>query len=91
MQDVQLIERNRPGLVGEIVRWHGSYYVDQLGWPQIFETLCAEQLAEIARHLGERDDVAAFSAWQGGGREFLGASHREQLCERKPVGSGARE
>lgn len=74
MQEVQVIEGNCPGLVGEIVRWHGLYYVGTLGWPQIFETLCAEQLAEIARHLGERDDVTAFSAWQGGdGREFLGS------------------
>ena len=72
-QDVQVVEGNCPGLVGEIVRWHGLYYVGGLGWPQIFETLCAEQFAEIARHLGERDDVTAFSAWQGGGREFLGA------------------
>jgi GNAT superfamily N-acetyltransferase len=74
MQDAQIIEGNCPGLVGEIVRWHGLYYVGALGWSQIFETLCAEQLAEIARDLGERDDVTAFSAWQGDGdREFLGA------------------
>jgi GNAT superfamily N-acetyltransferase len=72
MQDVRIVEGNCPGFVGEVVRWHGLYYVGGLGWTQIFETLCAEQLAEIARHLGERSDVTAFSAWQGD-REFLGA------------------
>lgn len=63
MEDVQIIEGNRPGLIGEIVRWHGLYYVRGLGWPQIFETLCAEQAAGIARDFGERDDVTVFSAW----------------------------
>jgi GNAT superfamily N-acetyltransferase len=70
-ESLQIIEGNRPGLVGEIVRWHGLYYVGRLGWPQIFETLCAEQLAEIASNLGARDDVTAFSAWQAD--QFLGS------------------
>lgn len=63
--DIHLIEGNRPGLIGEIVRWHGLYYVRSLGWPVVFEALCAEQLGEIAKHLGKREDVAAFSAWRG--------------------------
>jgi GNAT superfamily N-acetyltransferase len=60
---------NCPGLTGEIVRWHGLYYVRDLGWPPLFEALCAEQLGEIARHFGERDDVTAISAWAAD--EFL--------------------
>jgi len=67
----QWIEGAHPGLLGEIVRWHGLYYVRGLGWPAVFEALCAEQLGEIAKHLGTRDDVAAFSAWDG--EEFLAA------------------
>ena len=58
-----------PGLVGEIVRWHGRYYVEGRGWAPVFEALCAEQLGEIAKQFGVRDDVTAFSAWRGG--EFL--------------------
>jgi GNAT superfamily N-acetyltransferase len=67
----QWIDGACPGLVGEIVRWHGLYYVRGLGWPAVFEALCAEQLGEIAKHLGVREDVAAFSAWDGA--EFLAA------------------
>lgn len=66
---VQWIEGPHPGLVGELVRWHGLYYVKGLRWSPVFEALCAEQLGEIARNLATRDDVAAFSAWRGG--EFL--------------------
>ncbi len=62
---VRWVEGDCPGLVGEIVRWHGLYYVRGLGWPAVFEALCAEQLGEIAKHFGSRDDVAAFSAWEG--------------------------
>ena len=65
LEDVRFHEGNTPGLVGEIVRWHGLYYVRDQGWPAIFESLCAEQLGEIARHLDTRDDIAAFSAWEG--------------------------
>lgn len=70
-ESMEIIEGNRPGLVGEIVRWHGLYYVRALGWPQIFETLCADQLAEIAKNFGVRDDVTAFSGWRAD--EFLGS------------------
>ncbi|MEJ1964607.1 MAG: GNAT family N-acetyltransferase [Gammaproteobacteria bacterium] len=71
-ESVQFHEGNRPGLVGEIVRWHGLYYVRDQGWPEIFESLCAEQLGEIAKHLATRDDVALFSAWEGS--TFLAAA-----------------
>ena len=63
------LEGNCPGLVGEIVRWHGLYYVKALGWPPTFEAQCAEQLGEIARHFGVCDQITAFSAWKG--TEFL--------------------
>lgn len=66
---VQWIEGPRAGLVGELVRWHGLYYVKGLGWSPSFEALCAEQLGEIARHWGSREEVTAFSAWRGD--EFL--------------------
>ena len=62
---VRWVEGNCPGLVGEIVRWHGLYYVRDLGWAPVFEILCAEQLAQIAMHFDTRDDVAVFSAWSG--------------------------
>lgn len=62
-----LVEGNHPGLVGEIVRWHGLYYCKGLAWAPSFEALCAQQCGEIARHLGTRDDVNAFSAWNGDG------------------------
>lgn len=60
---VRWVTGNCPGLTGEIVRWHGLYYVRDLGWPPVFEALCAEQLGEIARHFGERNDIIAISAW----------------------------
>jgi len=63
------IDGPAPGLVGELVRWHGLYYVRRLDWSPVFEALCAQQLGEIARCFGERDDVTAFSAWDGD--EFL--------------------
>jgi GNAT superfamily N-acetyltransferase len=71
MADIRWAEGNVPGLVGEIVRLHGVYYVERLGWPAIFEALCAEQLGEIAKHFGQREDVTAFSAWNGS--EFMAA------------------
>lgn len=70
--EVRWVEGNCPGLVGEIVRWHGRYYVRELGWAPVFEILCAEQLAQIALHFGNRDDVAVFSAWNGD--EFLASA-----------------
>jgi GNAT superfamily N-acetyltransferase len=70
--DCTLVEGSCPGLVGEIVRWHGLYYVRGLGWPPIFEALCAEQLGEIAKCLGSNADVAAFSAWEAD--SFLSAA-----------------
>ena len=68
---VRWVQGAHPGLVGEIVRWHGRYYVQGRGWSPVFEALCAEQLGAIARDLGVRDDVAAFSAWRDG--EFMAA------------------
>jgi GNAT superfamily N-acetyltransferase len=58
-----------PGLVGEIVRWHGRYYVQGLGWAPVFEAICAQQLGEIARHWDAEGAATAFSAWRDG--EFL--------------------
>jgi GNAT superfamily N-acetyltransferase len=68
-QPVHWVQGNRPGLVGELVRWHGLYYVQGLGWPAPFEALCAEQLAEIARQFGVSGETTAFSAWRAS--EFL--------------------
>jgi GNAT superfamily N-acetyltransferase len=64
---VRWIEGACPGLLGEIVRWHGRYYVHGRGWSPLFEAICAEQLGEIARHFG--NGSTAFSAWEDG--EFL--------------------
>jgi GNAT superfamily N-acetyltransferase len=70
-----------PGLIGELVRLHGVYYVGGLGWSPVFEALCAEQLGEISRHFGTRDDVTAFSAWDGD--HFLaGVVMDARPCER---------
>ena len=63
------VEGGAPGLVGEIVRWHGLYYVRGQGWSAGFEALCAAQLGEIASNFGVREDVTAFSAWRG--EQFL--------------------
>jgi GNAT superfamily N-acetyltransferase len=69
--ETRWVQGAHAGLVGEIVRWHGRYYVQGRGWSPLFEALCAEQLGEIARQWGERDEVTAFSAWRGD--EFLAA------------------
>src|SRR4051812_46970403 len=70
MSDVRWIEGAHPGVIGEIVRWHGLYYCGRQGWPPVFESLCAEQLAEIAKHLGQ-GNVEVFSVWEG--ETFLAA------------------
>jgi GNAT superfamily N-acetyltransferase len=79
---VRWVEGNCPGLVGEIVRWHGFYYVRGLGWPPIFETLCAEQLAEIARHFDTRNEVTAFSAWSDD--QFLASAVMDARAGARP-------
>lgn len=71
MAEVRWIEGAHPGLIGEIVRWHARYYVRGLGWPAVFEALCAEQLGEIATHL-DGGEVQLFSAWEGD--EFLASA-----------------
>lgn len=81
-ETLRWIDGNCPGLVGEIVRWHGLYYVQGLGWPSIFESLCAEQLGEIAKHLGASDDVAAFSVWKGA--EFLAGAVMDARPGKRP-------
>ncbi len=58
-----------PGLVGELVRWHGWYYVRGLGWPARFEAIVAREAGELAA-AGEHPEVSAWSAWRGD--EFLG-------------------
>jgi GNAT superfamily N-acetyltransferase len=67
MSTVRWVEGASPGLLGEIVRWHGRYYVQGRGWNPLFEAICAEQLGEIARHFGAT--CTAFSAWDEG--DFL--------------------
>jgi GNAT superfamily N-acetyltransferase len=69
MKAVRWVQGSSPGLVGEIVRWHGIYYVRGQGWNAAFEAICAEQLGEIARHFGTA--ATAFSAWDG--EDFLAA------------------
>ena len=80
--EARWVEGAHPGLVGEIVRWHGRYYVQGRGWAPVFESLCAEQLGEIARHWGAREDVTAFSAWRGG--EFLAAVVMDARAQSRP-------
>jgi GNAT superfamily N-acetyltransferase len=63
MSATRWVEGPCPGLLGEIVRWHGRYYVHGRGWNPLFEAICAEQLGEIARHFG--NGATAFSAWEG--------------------------
>jgi GNAT superfamily N-acetyltransferase len=65
VERVDWVQGAHPGLVGEIVRWHGIYYVQGRGWAPTFEALCAHQLGEIAKDWGRREDVTAFSAWRG--------------------------
>jgi GNAT superfamily N-acetyltransferase len=80
-----IVDGAYPGLIGEIIRWHGLYYVRDLGWPHAFEAMCAEQLGELSAQLGQRADVAAFSVWQA--QEFLAAV----LMDARPGnGTGAR-
>jgi GNAT superfamily N-acetyltransferase len=79
---VSWVDGAHPGLVGEIVRWHGRYYVQGRGWSPVFEALCAEQLGAIARDLGVRDDVAAFSAWRDG--EFLAGLVMDARPQERP-------
>ena len=69
MSAIRWVEGSSPGLVGEVVRWHGLYYVRDHGWSPVFEALCAEQLGEIARNFSGA--ATAFSAWEGD--EFLAA------------------
>lgn len=69
MTAVRWVQGACPGLVGEIVRWHGLYYVLGREWSPVFEALCAQQLGEIARNFG--DGATAFSAWEE--NEFLAA------------------
>ncbi|APV51455.1 hypothetical protein BWI17_18210 [Betaproteobacteria bacterium GR16-43] len=71
LSSIHWVQGSHPALCGEIVRWHGLYYVKGLGWNPVFEALCSEQLGEIAQHFGVRNDVTAFSAWRG--EEFLAA------------------
>lgn len=85
IEGVHWVQGAHPGLVGEIVRWHGRYYVHGRGWAPAFEALCAEQLGEIAKDWGRREDVTAFSAWRGS--EFFAGV---VMDARPDAGPGAR-
>ena len=53
-----------PGLLGELVRWHGLYYVQSLGWPARFEAIVAQEAGELAA-AADDGDVQAWSVWRG--------------------------
>ncbi|MEM8686499.1 MAG: helix-turn-helix domain-containing GNAT family N-acetyltransferase [Pseudomonadota bacterium] len=50
--DIRLEAGYAPGLVGEIVRLHGTYYARETGFDVAFEARVAEGLAEFAPRLG---------------------------------------
>jgi len=72
-----------PGLLGELVRWHGRYYVGALGWPPVFEVIVAREAAELAAVQDE--DAQIWSAWRDG--HFLGCI---ALDSREAAADGAR-
>nr|WP_321260524.1 GNAT family N-acetyltransferase [uncultured Pseudodesulfovibrio sp.] len=55
MQNV-LIHSYRPGMIGEIVHFHGSYYSKHWGFEGCFEAEVAEELGAFVRDYDERRD-----------------------------------
>jgi GNAT superfamily N-acetyltransferase len=72
-----------PGLLGELVRWHGRYYVGALGWPPVFERIVAREASELAA--APDDEAQIWSAWRDG--HFLGCI---ALDSREAATKGAR-
>jgi ribosomal protein S18 acetylase RimI-like enzyme len=65
-----MIERGwRAGVVGEVVRAHGTYYAREWGFGAFFEAKVAAEMGAFLARYGARD--ALFSAWDG--EVFLGA------------------
>ncbi len=56
-----MIQRGwRPGLVGEVVRAHATYYAREWNFPKFFEAKVAREMGEFLARMGPRD--ALFSA-----------------------------
>lgn len=73
-----------PGLAGELLRWHGLYYVRDHGWPPRFEVVVARELADLVQ-AAHHPEVHAWSAWRGD--QFLAGL---ALDGRDAAGRGAR-
>lgn len=59
----------QPGLVGEVVRAHGTYYAREWNFPAFFEAKVAREMGEFVARLADRDLL--LSAWDG--ELFLGS------------------
>ena len=59
----------KPGLVGEVIRAHGTYYAREWNFPAYFEAKVAREMGEFLTRLADRD--ALLSAWDGA--TFLGS------------------
>ena len=59
----------QPGLVGEVIRAHGTYYARDWNFPAYFEAKVAREMGEFLTRLADRD--ALLSAWDGA--TFLGS------------------
>ena len=59
----------QPGLVGEVIRAHGTYYAREWNFPAYFEAKVAREMGEFLTRLADRD--ALLSAWDGA--TFLGS------------------
>ena len=65
-----MIQRGwRPGLVGEVVRAHGSYYAREWNFGPFFEAKVAREMGEFLARLAPPDLL--LSAWDG--ETFLGS------------------
>lgn len=58
-----------PGLVGEVVRAHGTYYAREWNFPAFFEAKVAREMGEFLARLAPPDLL--LSAWEG--ETFLGS------------------
>jgi ribosomal protein S18 acetylase RimI-like enzyme len=59
----------QPGLVGEVVRAHGTYYARDWNFPAFFEAKVAREMGDFLARLADRDLL--LSAWDG--ETFLGS------------------
>ena len=59
----------QPGLVGEVIRAHGTYYAREWNFPKFFEAKVAREMGDFLARLADRD--ALLSAWDN--ETFLGS------------------